>query len=113
MKEIFNECMKVYYDWHINSSLDGLGFKPKIDKSDGRGLKEIITYLNSLNCDVVSTFQYIFLNWDTLPNYIKSNTRLRQINSNIHNIIYHFKKKNNVTGVSEDYIRDIASKLSE
>ena len=109
MKEIFNECMKVYYDWHVNH----IGFPPKIDGSDGKGLKQTVAYLNTLSGDVVDTFQYILINWDTLPEFYRQSTRLRQINSNIHNIIYHFKKKNNVTGVSEDYIRDIASKLSE
>lgn len=107
-KETYNSCMRAYYEWHRNT----VGFLPKIDGSDGRALKEIIKYLNSLSKnEAENMFRLILSRWSELPIFYKKNTRLRQINSNIHNIVYHFKNNNNVTGVSEDYVKDILAKL--
>ena len=104
--------MKAYYDWHTEK----IGFKPKVDGSDGKGLKEIIKYLSTVTDQICETFEYILRHWDDLDDFYRRQTRLRQINSNLHNIIYHFKNGKSTkktTGVSEEYLRRLAENLSK
>jgi len=108
------QCMAIYWTWHTNNR----GFKPKVDASDGEGMKKMINYLFSLTPttkEVVDTFQYILNHWDELDDFYKRGTRLRQINSNIHNIIDFFKNgqtAKNKTGVSSSYLQKLANDLS-
>lgn len=107
MKQLFSEFMDTYYKWHI----DHIGFPPKIDGGDGKGLKQMIGYLKSLSGSeraAVDSFRYILHNWDSLPDFYKKQTRLRQINGNIHNIVFHFKTNDSI---SKEYISDIAKIL--
>ena len=110
-KEAFNTCKKLYWDWHTEKF-----FKPKFDGSDGKGLKELVNYLFSLtptHDEVVQTFTFILNNWDSLSDYYKGQTRLRQINSNIHNIIHFFKNEQSKrTGVSADYLQRLVDDLA-
>lgn len=110
-KPTYNRCIAIYYSWFQEKK----GFKPRIDKSDGEGLRKTAKYLLEITNsedDAVNTFEYILNNWEKLPNdYYKSGIRLRQINGNLVNILDFFKNKNE-TGVSESYLRDIASKLA-
>lgn len=106
------QIIDTYYRWHE----DKFGFKAKIDASDGKAVKQLIQYLSSLTPDVLPTFEYILNHWDDLEPFYQKQTRLRQINSNIHNIIYHFKNgkhTKNTTGVSEEYLKGLAKDLSE
>ena len=111
---MFQELIDIYYEWHINT----IGFKPKIDGGDGKGLKEIIKYLESLDdqVDTVTLFKHILSRWDELSDFYKQQTRLRQINSNLHNIIYTLrngKSTKNKTGVSDSYIRGLIEDMRE
>ena len=107
----YNDILKIYYDWHTERF-----FKPKIDGGDGKGFKQMIKYIESLPADVELTLKYIFQNWDDLPEFYQKQTRLRQINSNIHNIIHHFRNGQDTkkrTGVSEDYIKRLVKNISK
>ena len=109
----FNRCKKLYWDWHTEK-----WFKPKFDASDGKGLKEMVSYLYSLTPSedgVVDSFTYVLNNWDRLDDYYKKQTRLRQINGNIHNIIHFFKDGNtkNRSGVSNDYLERVVREMSD
>ncbi len=108
--ETWNKCKDLYFGWHTEK-----WWKPKFDGGDGKGLKEIIAYLESLPADPLQTLEYIFAHWDELPDFYKSNTRLRQINSNIHNIIFFYKNgkgTKNKAGVSEEYIRGLIDNIT-
>ena len=111
-KSIHQCCMDIYYKWHTEK----IGFKPKIDASDGKGLKETIKYLSLLTENVCETFEYILLHWDEMDEFYKKQTRLRQINGNIHNIIFFFKNgqaTKNKSGVSEDYIKGLIDDMHQ
>ena len=107
--------MTLYYEWFQ----DKRGFKPRIDASDGKGLKETVSYLFSLTPetkDVVNMFAFILNHWGELSDFYQKGVRLRQINSNLVNIIDYFKNgqtAKNRTGVSEEYLRKMASDLSD
>lgn len=106
----FNKCKDIYFEWHTEKF-----FYPKFDGSDGKGLKELINYLFTLTPDepkVVDTFSYVLQNWDSLPKFYRENTRLRQINSNIHNIIHFFKNETR-TGVSREYLEQVVRDMRE
>lgn len=111
--EAFNRIKKTYWDWHVETQ----GFKPVFDGSDAKGLSKMVNYLFTLDEEtdkVVEMFVFITKNWDDLENFYKKNTRLRQINSNIHNIIAHFKNgRHNKTGVSDDYLQRLVADLQD
>ena len=102
------EIIDAYYEWHISK----FGFKPMIDGGDGKGVKTIITFLNSQDAqvDTVTLFKMILERWDELSDFYQKQTRLRQISSNLHNIIHILKdgkSTKNKYGVSEEYIRGL------
>ena len=108
-KEIFNECMAIYWEWFQQER----NFKPRIDASDGKGLKETVKYLFALTGnkdDAVNTFRYILSRWNDLSDYYRKGVRLRQINGNLVNILDFFK---NERTVSTSYIEQIAKDLSQ
>ena len=112
--EAFNRIKSIYWDWHIEKQ----GFKPVFDKSDGEGLKKMIVYLFSLKDsvdEVVKIVQYILSHWDELDDFYKKNTRLRQINGNIHNIIMYFRngQTTNKSGISADYLQRVVRDMSD
>lgn len=113
-KDAFNQIKDFYWQWHI----DEIGFKPVFDKSDGAGLNKMIDYLFSLSDhkkvdEVVNMFKYILIHWEDLDMFYRKNTRLRQINGNIHNIIHFFKNGKNKSGVSSDYLERVVREMRD
>jgi hypothetical protein len=110
--EAFSRMKDIYWDWHIEK----IGFKPVFDSSDGAGLKKMVDYLFTLSDhkkvdEVVAMFELILIRWDELDEFYKKNTRLRQINGNIHNIIHFFKNGKNSSGVSQDYLERVVNEM--
>lgn len=94
---LYKTMMKVYYDWfEVRYKM-----KPQIDGGDGKALKKIIAYFK-LNCKddivIVDSWKLLFEHWNKLSKFYKEKTRLRQINSNIQNIILELK-----TNLSNNY----------
>lgn len=90
---LYVSLLKIYSDWY------NYKFKLKIqfDGSDGQALKRIISFLqrNEAGDDnVIKNFTTLLNNYDRWDNFHKKMTRLRQIESNLSNIITSFKNGN-------------------
>ncbi len=85
----------------------------RINGGDGKALKEIIEYLNSVDTvrqglrNSYDLWTFILDNWSNLDNWQQTQTQLRQINSQLPNIIEKLKmhyngkpKQNNQTGAT-------------
>ena len=112
--EAFKRCMSLYCSWFESER----GFKARIDASDGKGLKETVAYLFSLTPDtdsVVNMFEYILRHWSELSDFYQKGVRLRQINSNLVNIIDSFKngQTTNKSGISADYLQRVVRDMHD
>lgn len=96
-KDVYPEAVKLYFDFYeeLNS------VKPKFDAADGKSLKVIISYLKSLHKDkkdgsdqneyILKNLKYIFDNWHKQVDFVRNQTKMTQINSNLNNIINKLK----------------------
>ena len=87
---LFKELMSIYFQ-QIEAQT---GIKPQIDASDGKGLKAIIKYFRSVSSDenmIINTWKAIFENYSRWDKFYQKQLRLRQINSNLTNIINSIK----------------------
>lgn len=87
---LYVEMIKIYSDWYNEK------FKLKIqfDGSDGQALKRIINYLKANEAgdeNVIKNFKAVLNSYDHWDKFQKRMTRLRQIESNLSNIITSFK----------------------
>lgn len=102
----------IYSKWFNNK----FQMKPQIDGGDGKGLKEIIKFLRA-NCkdegETVDLWTTILNSYDKWEKFHQGQTRLKQINSNLQNIITHVRK--NAPETEEDInraIRDYDSNIA-
>ena len=87
---LFKEFMSIYFQ----KIEEQTGIKPQIDASDGKGLKAIIKYFRSVSSDeniIINTWKTIFENYSRWDKFYQKQLRLRQINSNLTNIINSIK----------------------
>jgi hypothetical protein len=87
------------------------GMPVQITAADGKGLKSIIEYLNSVDSvkqggkQAVEIWQHILLAWGRLSPWLQTQVQLRQINSQLPNIIEHLrqngKQTNNPTSAQQ------------
>lgn len=83
---LYTSCLDLYFKWHESK----LGAKPQFDGGDGMGLKAIIKHFNTLEAGdeaVLKNFNALLSSYDKWDKWHRGNTRLRQINSNLTNII--------------------------
>lgn len=87
----------VYFDFYKNLN----GVSPKFDGADGKALNQIISYFTKIHKDdvksgktektlnqfVLDALKYIFDNWGLQVDFIRNQTKMTQINSNLNNII--------------------------
>lgn len=83
-----SKCIDIYSKFIHNL----IGVKPRIDALAGKAMKDIITYLRSLDkikCeeDVIKAFEFVLVNYSAWDDYYKQQTKLNQINSNFQNIL--------------------------
>lgn len=111
--DAFKSCMAEYCLWFEQQ----IGFAPRIDGSDGKGLKQTVDYLFKITQTekgVVDSFSYILYHWDELDAFYQKQVRLRQINSNLVNILNFFRNaKHSKTGVSSSYLQGLVEKVSD
>jgi len=108
----FGEGMRLYFDFFKSRN----GFPPKINGTEGKSLKSILSYL--YDCagsheQALNSFQYVLSNWDRLNDYLKKRMRLCDINSSIVNILVELKSNGNskVTGKINTQYQDTLQKL--
>lgn len=95
--KIYNRLTKFYFAWHEKK----VGIKPQFDGSDGKSLNSIITYLESVESgaeNVFKNFTALLSNYDQWDKFHRGQTRIRQINANLTNIINHLKNSKNGSG---------------
>lgn len=86
---IFVACIDVY-DQFIRRQT---GMPAKINGTEGRAMKQIITYLKSAVKDreseqaIVEAWQYIFANWHKIDRFLQGQLLISQINHNLINIL--------------------------
>jgi len=85
--------------------IEGRGLAFRFSAVDGKHLKQIISYLENLpssqNKEPIELFRFILNNWEHLGSWLKTQTQIRQINSQLPNIIetlkQHYNGKDNKT----------------
>lgn len=97
--------METYYNWFKKRN-DNI--PPMINGMEGKALKSIVLYLETVararliedgedtspenvNFKACESLEFIFAKWETLDAFTQKQVKLTQINSNITNIINHFK----------------------
>lgn len=91
-KSVFQRCMDLYFSFIINRT----GVKPNVDATQGKFLKSIVAYLKTLKDgatedEQVYFWEYILKNWNKLDVYLANKLTLREIYSEITNIINQIK----------------------
>jgi hypothetical protein len=101
--KLYGRLIKVYYEWYQSKNE---GLPPNIGAIEGSFMNKLIDYFSILvhnkqpnlekgseNFDnnVVLTLEHILNDWDKQPEYIKNGVTIRQIYSNITNIINNLK----------------------
>jgi hypothetical protein len=101
------------------------GIEPQMNAIEGRNLKQLISYFKKIYAtkrkagevsipeseSIISMWGYLLDNWGRLENFYQEKTRLRDINSNIQNIITqlrHGRNSKDKRGASFDDIERIA-----
>jgi len=94
---LYEPFMKFYYEWVQTMK----GFKPQVDGGDGKALNQIIKYFRGISQDDVALLQAweaIFNNYNKWDKFHQGQIRLRQVNSNLTNIINTIKNGKTSTG---------------
>lgn len=102
--QIYTSCIKIYFDFIKFKT----GIGPKLDSSEGQAMKVIIGFFKTvievkekpLLETIPNALQYIFNHWDRLDDFLRNQLKLKQINSNLTNIINQIKN-----GTSKDKSR--------
>ena len=90
----FKRCIGIYNSFC--KSKTGMG--AKIDASDGKALKSILTYLKGAEAvkrgdsTIEGEFEAILSQWSVLEAFLQDKIRLRQLNSNLPTILAQIKK---------------------
>ena len=87
---LFKNFMAFYFEWMEKE----IGIKPQIDGGDGKALKSIIKYFRSISEDetaIIQVWETILINYKKWDNFHQKQLRLKQINSNLINIINSIK----------------------
>lgn len=94
---IYSEAVKVYFRFYEDRN----GVAPKFDSADGKSLKSILAYFKSLHKKkndgsterdfIVGSLKFVFDNWESQVDFIRNQTKMTQINSNLNNIINRLK----------------------
>jgi hypothetical protein len=98
---LYQSLSKMYFEWHQKR----LDIKPQFDGSDGTALKQIIKYFETLEAgseNIEKNFSALLSNFDKWDKFHQGQTRLRQINSNLTNIINTLKNGKATNGITKD-----------
>lgn len=106
IKKNYTQFMSAYSDF-----IKSRGLPMLVTQADGMALKSIIKYINSVESVQAGTsisidiWNYILNNWNKLSTWLQTQIQLRQINSQLPNIIQHLrtngKQTNNTTSAQQ------------
>lgn len=86
----FAEFRAVY--WHFFESTNGV--PPKFDGVEGNALKNIIAYITNITAspsEALAVWEQLLSNWNKLEEFYQKQTLLRQINSNLSQLLTQIK----------------------
>ena len=113
---MYKDAINIYWRWHM----EYVSFPPKIDGQQGKAMKSLLKYLQSITKDksdqaVLDALSYVFFHWDKLDDYTKSKTTLSQINQNIVSILTQLKngKQTNNKGAKHITLSDVDKLLQQ
>ncbi len=111
--------MDAYFIWYKSN---GLGLEPKINGSEGKALKEMVSYFDSvfkkravhdkltetveeLHAKIVKAWNFTLHSLEKdvvgVDKFLKGQTKLSQINSNLTNILYQIKNATTTTSSNQ------------
>jgi DNA-binding transcriptional regulator GbsR (MarR family) len=87
----YKDCVALY----DNFCKEQTGMKCKMNASEGKAMKEIISYLtaNIEDQNISRALAFIFKNWNKVEPFYQKQIKLKQINSNLVNIIKQLKNE--------------------
>lgn len=93
-ESIHQGMIQTYHDWHLKE----FQIKPQIDGSDTKVVKNIVYFLErniaKEGVTVIQAFEMILKRHRKWDKFYQDKTRLRQIATNLHNIVINLKKQN-------------------
>lgn len=112
--EVYHTFISVYSDF-----LKKRGIPVKIGAVDGKALKELIKYIGKMDSVLsgrkteADVFRYVLDNWNRLNAWTQTQVQMRQINSQIPNIIEQLRngKQNNQTNTTLDLANALRNKI--
>jgi len=78
-------------------------FNPKINTTEGKSLKEIINYLQSISttkAEALNIWKQLLNNWKMLDEFYQNQNQLKQINSNLTTLLIQLKNGSSKTGTT-------------
>ena len=104
---LFSICIDVYN----NFCLERVGVGCKMDGVEGKAMKLIIKYLSTQvkekdDEQVYTAWEFILNNWDKLDDFLQKQVALRQINSNLINILNQLRNGKNKSKTSIEKLKN-------
>jgi hypothetical protein len=86
--KLYKSAIDVYYKWYENK----FNFKPKIDGIQGKSMKFLLKNLSQMLGSkdekyILNSLHFVFDNWHLLDNFNQKQVELKNINSNLNNIV--------------------------
>ncbi|MFS1522121.1 hypothetical protein ACIPCA_12615 [Flavobacterium covae] len=111
-KNLFTEFNTIWFAFYENYT----GFPPKFTGIDGKSLKQIITYLQSVCTteeESLQVWQNLLNNWHKLDKFHQKNTDLKYINSQLNKLLQDAKQSNSGSKIkySDNFQRKIIESL--
>lgn len=106
---LFKSFMDVYYKWFEKQ----VGIKPRIEVSDATALKQVIKYFRSImndadvqennktDLEILFAWEFVFANYGKWDKFHQKQLKLRQINSNLMNILNSIKNGKQQTPIAK------------
>lgn len=85
-KSLFKAMMDAYFNFYEAK----FELKPRVNATSGKALKDIIAFLQAQTGTeeaTLATWEYIFQNWNTLPEFYQNQADLKQINGNLNTLL--------------------------
>ncbi|MGR3790691.1 hypothetical protein ACUXZJ_07245 [Flavobacterium sp. TN-1] len=111
-KNLFQEFNTSWFSFYENYT----GFPPKFTGIDGKCLKQIISYLQSVCTtqeETLQVWQNLLNNWNKLDKFHHKNTDLKYINSQLNKLLQDVKQSNSGSKIkySDSFQRKIIESL--
>jgi hypothetical protein len=109
LQQQFTDAYFVFYESRMK-------FKPKYGIADGKAIKDIMVYLQSITSDALVAWQMVLDNWHKLTPFIGNQVAPTQISRNLNEILSQLKfgsnKNEQRTNDKRDKARDVYDEIN-